>query len=145
MDAFRKFNSSRSVVTWATYFFITAILLGLSAPVHSHGDNWRGILFALLLYAFGAHRMRRVGASVSTTFVYGCSFSILFALRFISMGRFRLWIMYQAPPVPILVTNWILICLTLGGIAAAIAALSSEIPGASDSSKGKDLPPDPFS
>lgn len=133
MGAFRKINSSRTVVTWAIYFFLTAILLGLSAPVHSHDDNWRGIFCALLLYAFGAHRMRRIGASVSTAFVYGCSFAILFSLRFISMGRFHPWVVYESPPIPLLVTDWILICLTLGGIAAAIAAVSRKIPDENDS------------
>ncbi len=75
---------------------------------------------------FGAYRLARVGAKTSTTFIYGCSTTALFLFRFLSMGRFTLWLEHQAPSTPMLAVIWIAICLSLGGAASGIAYMVHE-------------------
>ena len=109
---------------WAAFYFGATILLLLTAPATSHSNNWSGILPAFCVLMFGAFRLARAGASTSTTFVYGCSTTLLFLFRLLTMGRFSLWLQYQGPSTGGLVIMWIAICLFLGGTAFGIAYIT---------------------
>ena len=112
---------------WVAFYLILTVFLGLTGPETSHSDNWKGILPAFCIMLFGAFRLARVGAKAGTTFIYGCSTSLLFLFRFLSMGRFSLWLEYQAPPTFVLVVMWIAICLFLGSAALAIAYITHDV------------------
>lgn len=109
------------VLTWIAFYLIAFFLLLFTMPVTSHSNNWTGILPAFGILMFGAYRLARGGASVSTAFLYGCSTSLLFLFRLLTMGRFRLWIEYQAMSTAGIVITWIAICLFLGAAAAIVA------------------------
>lgn len=112
--------------TWMVFYLITFVLLLITMPATSHSNNWAGILPAFGILMFGAYRIARARASTSTVFIYGCGTSILFLFRFLTMGRFRLWLEFQAPSTNGLVVMWIAICLVLGGTAAVIAHIVHE-------------------
>lgn len=115
---------------WIAFYLILTVLLVLTAPVTSHSDNWTGIIPAFWIMLFGAFRLARAGAKASTAFIYGCSTTLLFLYRFLSMGRFSLWLEYQAPPTFVLVVMWIAICMFLGSSAFAIAYFTRDVPHA---------------
>lgn len=94
-------------------------------PATSHSDNWFGIPFASCVLLFGAFRVARVGATPGTCFVYGCASALLYLPRFLGMGRFRLWLQYQAPSTEVIVFQWIGLSLMLGAICAGIAMAAS--------------------
>ena len=64
--------------------------------------------------------MAGVGARSATCFIYGCGSALLFLPLFLVMGRFGLWLEYQAPPTPVIVVTWILLMLLLGGLCSFI-------------------------
>ncbi|WP_417737233.1 hypothetical protein [Rosistilla oblonga] len=114
------------VATWIGFYLFAGVLLLFTMPATSHSNNWSGILPAFLILMFGAYRLARVGAKISKTFIYGCSTTVLFLFRFLSMGRFSLWLEYQAPPTPMLAVMWIAICLFLGGATSGMAYMVHE-------------------
>lgn len=122
--------------TWIGFYAIAATLLLLTMPATSHSPSGHGILIAFFVLMFGAFRMARIGARTSTAFVYGCSTTPLFVFRFLSMGRFSLWLEYQAPPVPVIVVGWVVICLILGFLAMTAATMANEGSKQIDNSTG---------
>ncbi|HCS51526.1 hypothetical protein [Rubinisphaera sp.] len=127
--------------TWIVYYLIAFLLLAFTMPLTSHSNNWSGIFPAFGILMFGAHRLKNAGATNSIIFIFGCSTSFLFAFRFISMGRFHLWLQYQAPSMSVLLAIWCTICLALGASAVGIANVVShenEPAGPSDSQKVKE-------
>ena len=123
-EALPKLRRGSIFATWIGFYLIAATILLLTMPATSHSPSGHGILIAFAVLMFGAFRMARVGARRSTAFIYGCSTTPLFLFRFLTMGRFSLWLEHQAPPIPMIVVGWIFLCLMLGFLAmcAAIAA-----------------------
>lgn len=112
--------------TWIVCYLIAFVVLLFTMPATSHSNNWSGVLPAFGILMFGAYRLARAGALSSTVFLYGCSTSFLFLFRFLTMGRFRLWLEFQAPSTAGLVVMWVAICLFLGGLPACIAYIVNE-------------------
>ncbi len=117
---------------WITFYSIAFLLLLLTMPATSHSNNWSGIAPAFAVLMFGACRLATAGAKYSVTYIYGCGTSLMFALRFISIGRFSLWLQYQAPSTAMLLVIWSAICLVLGASATAIAYLAHHVNEAVD-------------
>ncbi|TWT79704.1 hypothetical protein CA13_11110 [Planctomycetes bacterium CA13] len=126
-------RAGRSIpFTWIAFYLAAFVLLLFTMPATSHSDNWSGIFPAFGILMFGAYRLARAGALPSTAFLYGCSTSFLFLFRFLSMGRFRLWLEFRAPSTTGLVVMWIAICLFLGGCTAGVASIVRDEDSATD-------------
>lgn len=97
---------------------------GLTTPMVSHSDSWRGVylsLFGLIVGAFWlGFKLRRV----TWAFVFGMGGSLLFVGRFLNMDRFALWLAYRAPSTTTIIVVWILFALGLGLSCLTTAALA---------------------
>ena len=118
----RRKKSIFAIGAW--YYFLASVVLFLTMPLSSHSNNWSGIFPGFLILMYGAYRLAQAGIRLGWAFVYGCGTSFLFFMRFLSMGRFSLWVAYQAPSTPMLALRWISICLFLGTAASAVVLIT---------------------
>jgi len=121
------------VTTWIAYYVIAFLLLLVTTPATSHSDNWSGVVPAFGIVMFGAYRLTSAGATLSTSFIYGCGTSLLFVYRFLSMGRFSLWLQSSAPSTAAILAIWCVICLALGTSTAGLAAMIRHVDEPADS------------
>lgn len=122
-------DRSRSIVFgWILYYFLTAVVLLLTAPVTSKSYPWSGFTPAFFTVMFGAFRLGRRGASASTAFIYGCGSSTFFLQRFTYSLESRSWLgpgYYSDLGMAIILIS---ICLFLGCAAAATTKAARRIP-----------------